>query len=188
LWNAETEAKLKSWLKSPSAVAVGEIGLDYYYNNSPKEVQLKAFRDQMRIAEELKFPVEIHTRDAEDDTLMVLEEFKGRVTGLLHCFTSSWKLAEAALAIGYHISFSGVVTFKNAADLREVCRKVPLDRLHVETDAPFLAPMPHRGKKNRPAFVTNTAELVASIKGIDKLKLAEVTRANAKTLFPNWNL
>lgn len=188
LWNAETEAKLKSWLKSPSAVAVGEIGLDYYYNNSPKEVQLKAFRDQMRIAEELKFPVEIHTRDAEDDTLMVLEEFKGRVTGLLHCFTSSWKLAEAALAIGYHISFSGVVTFKNAADLREVCRKVPLDRLHVETDAPFLAPMPHRGKKNRPAFVTNTAELVASIKGIDKLKLAEVTRANAKTLFPNWQL
>ncbi len=188
LWNLETATHLQQYLQVPMTVALGEIGLDYYYNNAPRDIQQKAFREQLSIAAEFKLSVEIHTRDAEDDTIEILKEYKGRVIGLLHCFTGSWKLAEAALDLGYHISFSGVVTFKNAGDLRETCKRVPLDRIHIETDAPFLAPMPHRGKKNRPAFVVNTAEIVATLKGIDLGRLSEVTRANAKTLFSNWNL
>lgn len=186
LWNAEVADQLRQWLDLPVVVAVGEIGLDYYYNNSPKEVQLAAFRGQMELAAEKKLPVEIHTRDAEADTAMVLKEFSGRVVGLLHCFTSSWDLAHTALDLGYHVSFSGVVTFKNAAELRATCTKVPLDRLHVETDAPFLAPVPQRGKKNRPAFVVHTAEVVAALKGISLTELASATRTNAQTLFTNW--
>lgn len=188
VWNADVEVILRNGLKNPEVIAVGEIGLDYFYKNASPEQQLVAFRRQMEIAAEFKMPVEIHTRDAEDDTIMVLNEFAGRVTGLLHCFTSSWKLAEAALKLGYHISFSGVVTFKNAGDLREVCKKVPLDRFHVETDAPFLAPVPHRGQKNRPELVVHTAQLVAELKGLTVEELAQQTRANAAALFQRWPL
>ncbi|MGE0761759.1 MAG: TatD family hydrolase [Bdellovibrionales bacterium] len=188
LWNAQVAEQLRAGLKNREVVAVGEIGLDYYYNNSPREVQMAAFREQMQIAEAAGLPVEIHTRDAEDDTILVLNEFKGRVKGLLHCFTSSWRMAEAALAVDFNISFSGVVTFKNAEELRLTCGKVPLDRLHVETDAPFLAPAPHRGRKNRPSMVVHTAELVAKLKGLSPVELARATNANAAKMFPRWGL
>lgn len=169
--------------KLKEVVALGEMGLDYYYNNSPKEVQIQAFRSQMKLAEDCALPVEIHTRDAEDDTIAILREFDGRVKGLLHCFTGTQSLADAGLECGFDISISGVVTFKNAEALRDVVRKVPLQRLHVETDAPFLAPVPHRGKKNQPAWVTHTAQLVAELKGITVEELEKQTRANAQRLF-----
>ncbi len=188
LWTEETAEKLRQDLLEPEVVAVGEIGLDYHYDNSPRDQQLNAFREQMRIAADRGLPVEIHTREAEDDTIRVLEEFQGQVKGLLHCFTSSWRMAEAALAVGFDISFSGVLTFKNAQDLRDTCARVPLDRLHIETDAPFLAPVPHRGRKNRPAMVTHTAELVASIKGVSLNSLSQATGENAARLFSRWGL
>lgn len=169
-------------------VAIGEIGLDYYYNNSSKEDQLKAFSEQMELASELKLPVEIHTRDAEEDTKKILQNFKGRVRGLLHCFTGTYDLARFALDAGFDISISGVVTFKKAEDLRQTVSQIPLDRLHVETDAPFLAPMPHRGKENQPAFVRFTAEKVAELKGVSLAELSEKTKANALDLFPRLTL
>ena len=188
LFTPEVEAFLRAHATRPEIVAIGEIGLDYHYNNAPKDVQIAAFRAQLKLAEDLGMPVEIHTRDAEDDTAAVLADFAGPRRGLLHCFTSSWDLAEKGLAHGYDISISGVVTFKNAEDLREVVRRVPIDRLHVETDAPFLAPIPHRGRKNQPAFVTHTAALVAELKGVSLDELSRQTRANARALFPKLRL
>lgn len=172
----------------PSMVAIGEIGLDYYYNNSPKGVQIKAFEEQLEIASSHDLPVEIHTRDADTDTADILRKFNGRVRGLLHCFTSSWELAKVALDVGFDISISGVVTFKNAQSLRDTVTKIPLDRLHVETDAPFLAPVPHRGKKNEPAWVVHVAECVAQLKNVGLDELSEATRANALDLFPRMKL
>lgn len=184
-WNSESEKFLLEHLADKEVVAVGEIGLDYYYNQSPKEAQIQAFRRMLEIAAQAKMPVEIHTRDAEEDTVSVLKEFKGKVTGLIHCFTGSSWLAQECLDLGYNISFSGVVTFKNADALRETCEKiVPLDRLHVETDAPFLAPVPQRGKKNTPAYVVHTAAVVAQLKGISVERLLEQTNENARQLFP----
>ena len=174
--------------QNTQVVAVGEIGLDYYYNNSPREEQLTAFHEQMELAQSLKLPVEIHTRDAEEDTKEVLQKFRGKVRGLLHCFTGTWDLAKEALDCGFDISISGVVTFKKAEELRETVQKIPLDRLHVETDAPFLAPMPHRGKENEPAFVSHIAQKVSEIKGVSLHELSEKTRANALDLFHRMNL
>lgn len=169
-------------------VAIGEIGLDYYYNQSPKDEQLYAFREQMKIAEITGLPVEIHTRDAEDDTIAILEEFRGRVKGIIHCFTGSEKLAQSALDCGYNISISGVVTFKNAESLRRIVRDVvPLDRLHVETDAPFLAPVPMRGKSNTSAYMVHTAEVVAGLKNVSLQMLSEQTKKNAEKLFTKIN-
>jgi TatD DNase family protein len=169
-------------------VAIGETGLDYFYNNAPKDVQIAAFRAQLELAEELKLPVEIHTRDAEADTMQILRDFSGRANGLLHCFTGTWDMAKVGLDNGWDISISGVVTFKKAEELREVVKQVPIDRLHVETDAPFLAPMPHRGKKNQPAFVMHTAQVVADLKGVDLSALQKQLRANAARLFPKLPL
>lgn len=199
LWNESVNdwirSKVNSVDKSESRgiVAIGEIGLDYYdengaRDNPSKEIQLTAFRRQMDLAEELKLPVEIHTREADDDCATVLNEYKGRVTGILHCFTSSLKLAQSAIESGFDISISGVVTFKNAESLRDVVKFVPLDRLHVETDSPFLAPVPQRGKSNLPEFVLHTAKAVAELKGVTLQELSETTRANAKRLFPKLEL
>jgi TatD DNase family protein len=135
------------------------------------------------IAQDLGLPVEIHTRDAEPDTMEILRAYRGRVRGLLHCFTGTWEMAKVGLDCGFNISISGVVTFKNAEALREVVRKVPLDRLHVETDAPFLAPIPHRGKKNLPGWVVHTAQLVAELKQVSLEELALATRQNAQDMF-----
>jgi len=168
----------------PWVIAIGEIGLDYYYEHSPHEEQKQAFRAQLEIAARTKMPVQIHTRDADEDTIAILKEFEGRVKGIIHCFTGTPWLAQEALKLGFNISISGVVTFKNAESLREIVRSMPLDRIHVETDAPFLAPAPMRGKKNTPAFVVHTAKFVANLKGISEEELAKVTRENALKMFP----
>lgn len=187
LWNLGVGDWIRAAYQGPGArgiVAIGEIGLDYYYNKSPREAQLQAFREQMNLALELNLPVEIHTRDADADCAMVLQEYRGRVRGLLHCFTSTMDLAKSALDCGFDISISGVVTFKNAVSLREIVRYIPLDRIHVETDAPFLAPVPMRGKSNIPEFVLHTAAAVAELKGISLDELSVATKANAYRLFP----
>jgi TatD DNase family protein len=183
-YTPEAETYMRAHLNDAGIVAVGEIGLDYYYNHSPHDVQRDVFRRQMALAEEFKLPVEIHTRDAEADTVEILKEFKGRVKGLLHCFTGTQWLADEALAIDYNISISGVVTFKTAEALRAVVKTVPLDRLHIETDAPFLTPVPFRGKKNEPAFLVHTAQVVADLKGVTIEELARATGENARKLFP----
>jgi TatD DNase family protein len=188
LYTDEVGAWIRAHATGPEVVAIGETGLDYYYNHSPKDVQIRAFREQMKIAEDLAMPVEIHTRDAEADTIAILAEFAGRVRGLLHCFTGTWELAEAGLKHGFNISFSGIVTFKNADELRDVVRRVPIERLHVETDAPFLAPVPHRGKKNQPAWVVHTAQCVADLKGVTLAELEAATRKNAIALFTKFKL
>lgn len=183
-WSEQVGSFIEKNISQKTVVAVGEIGLDYHYNQSPREEQLEAFRRQMELAEKYKMPVQIHTRDADEDTAEILQEFQGRVQGLLHCFTSSESLARKALDCGFNISISGVVTFKNAQSLRDTCKIIPMDRLHVETDAPFLAPVPLRGQKNQPAFVVHTAKVVADIKGISLDELARQTTENAKKIFP----
>lgn len=188
VYSNEIEKIINDNASKPYVVAIGEIGLDYYYDNSPRDEQIDAFRRQMELAAKHNLPVEIHTRDAEEDTMTILREFKGKTTGLLHCFTSSMELAKVALECGFDISFSGVVTFKNADALREVVKFVPLDRLHVETDSPFLAPVPQRGKSNVPAYVVHTAQAVADLKGIDLPILQVATRENAARLFPKLQL
>lgn len=174
----------------PEVVAIGEIGLDYYYDQSPRPEQLEAFEKQLDIAEKLSLPVEIHTRDAEEDTIKILKKYKGRVNGVIHCFTGTDWLAKKALDIGFNISISGVVTFKNAQSLRDIVKNViPLDRLHVETDAPFLAPVPMRGKSNTSAYMIHTAQLVADLKNVSLDTLCEQTKHNALSLFKKikWN-
>jgi len=183
-YNSEVGEFLRKNASHPRVVAIGEIGLDYYYNQSPKEEQLLAFREQLQIAADVGLPVEIHTRDAEEDTVKILKEFEGRVKGIIHCFTGTEFLAREALNLGYNISISGVVTFKNADSLRSIVRDVvPLDRLHVETDAPFLAPVPMRGKSNTSAYVVHTAQVVADLKNVSLQTLSEQTKKNAEKLF-----
>jgi TatD DNase family protein len=169
---------------TPAARAVGEIGLDYHYDYSPREVQQAVFRSQLRLARERDLPVVIHTREADADTLRLLnEEGGGRLRGVLHCFTGSAALAAAGLELGFYISLAGIVTFPKAGELRDTVRDVPLDRLLTETDSPFLAPVPHRGKRNEPAFVVRVVEALAELRGISVAELAMQTSANFHTLF-----
>lgn len=182
-YSPSAERYMREHLSNPRIVAVGEIGLDYYYDHSPRDVQQEVFRKQMELAQEFGLPVEIHTRDAEADTVSILKEYRGSVTGLLHCFTGSQWLADEGLALGYDISVSGVVTFKSADALRAVIRSVPLDRIHLETDAPFLTPVPFRGKKNEPSLMVHTAHVVAEIKGVSVEELSNAVSQNAKKLF-----
>lgn len=175
---------IEQHLAKPKVIAVGEIGLDYYYKTSPVEAQREAFIAQLEIAKKFKMPVEIHTRDAEEDTVEILKRYKGDVRGIIHCFTGTEWLAKQCLDLDFNISISGVVTFKNADSLRDTVRMLPLDRIHVETDAPFLAPIPKRGKSNTPAYIVHTAAFVADLKGISVEALAEQTRQNAHKMFP----
>ncbi len=169
----------------PKVVGIGETGLDYYYEHSPRQSQIANFRAHIAAARQTKLPVIVHTRDADDDTISVLEDEmgKGAFTGLIHCFTGSQRLADAALALGLYISVSGIATFKNSAPLRDVIKTVPLNRLLVETDAPFLAPVPHRGKTNEPALVVHTARMLADLKGVSEAELAAATTENFFHLF-----
>lgn len=186
---AETEhadtKQLLELARHPKVVGIGECGLDYYYDRSPRDRQAENFRAHIRAASETGLPLIVHTRDADDDMAAILTEAKaqGALRGVLHCFSSSQALATKALALGFYISISGIVTFKNAEALRDTVRTVPLDRLLVETDSPFLAPVPLRGKSCEPAYVTHTAAKVAELKGIDKDELAGVTTANFFKLF-----
>ncbi len=178
-------AKLTALAAHPKVVAFGETGLDFYYEHSPRADQEKSFRVHLAAARENKLPVIVHTRDADSETAAILSEeiAKGAFTGVIHCFSSGAELAAKALELGFYISISGIVTFKKAEALREVVKTVPLDRLLVETDSPYLAPIPHRGKTNEPAFVAHTAAVVAELKGISLDELATHTTANFFKLF-----
>lgn len=168
----------------PEARAVGEIGLDYHYDFAPKAAQQAVFRLQIRLARELDLPIIIHTREAENDTLAILrEETGGSVRGVMHCFTGSPGLAEEAIALGMHISFAGIVTFPKGANVREVAAVVPADRLLCETDSPYLAPTPYRGKRNEPAWVARVAEALATLRSVPLPELQEQTSANFQKLF-----
>ena len=169
---------------TPLARAVGEIGLDYHYDFSPRDVQQEVFRLQVRLAREQDRPVVIHTRDADADTIAILrEEGEGQVRGVLHCFTGTDALAESGLALGFYVSFAGIVTFPKAGALRETARRVPLERLLTETDSPFLAPVPHRGSRNEPAHVARVVDALAAVHEIAASELAGRTAANFHTLF-----
>lgn len=169
----------------PRVVGIGEAGLDYYYEHSPRDDQIRNFRAHIEAARETGLPLIVHARDADDDLCQILEEesARGHFPGLIHCFSSTAKLAETSLKLGLYISISGIVTFKKAEELRRIVANVPLDRLLVETDAPYLAPMPHRGKRNEPAFVAHTAANVAALKGVAADRLADVTTENFFRLF-----
>jgi len=181
---AET-GRLVELAEDPKVVGIGETGLDYYYDTSPREDQKTSFRAHIAAARETGLPLIVHTRDADDDMVEILtEEYaNGAYPGVLHCFSSGRKVAEAALDIGFYISMSGILTFRNAEDLRGIIRDVPLERLLVETDSPFLAPIPNRGKRNEPSFVVHTAEKAAEIKDVPSDVLAEATTENFFRLF-----
>lgn len=169
----------------PRVIAIGECGLDYHYDKSDRAAQRERFRAHIDAARETGLPLVVHTRDAEEDTAEILGEAvrRGGVTGVFHCFTGSPELARKGLDFGFYISLSGIVTFKSATDLQHIARKLPLDRMLVETDSPFLAPVPHRGRKCEPAFVADTASFVAELRGDDPEELAEATTANFFKLF-----
>ena len=169
----------------PKVVAIGEAGLDYHYENSPREDQAAGFRTHIAAARKTGLPLVIHARDADEDTASILEEetARGAFPFVLHCFTAGRDLAERGLALGGYISFSGVLTFNKADDLRAIAADIPLDRILVETDSPFLAPTPHRGKKNEPAFVVHTAARLAEVKGLDVEDIAAATTQNFFRLF-----
>lgn len=172
--------------KHPKVVAIGETGLDYYYNKTAENhaLQQNSFRKHIQAAKQVNKPIIVHTRDARQDTVDILREEKAQdCGGVLHCFTETWEMAKAALDLGFYISFSGIVTFKNAEELREVCRKVPLDRLLIETDSPYLAPVPYRGKTNQPAYVKEVGQFVADLHRVNFDKICEVTSNNFKSLF-----
>lgn len=176
--------ELKASADNDKVVAIGETGLDYYYSVETKPVQQTSFVDHVRVANELNKPLIIHTRDAREDTISLLKEnLSGDTNGVLHCFTETWEMAKAALDLGFYISISGIVTFNNAAELRDVVRKIPIERLLVETDSPWLAPKPYRGKPNQPAYVREVAEFVADLKGVTFPELAETTTKNFYDLF-----
>ena len=184
--NEPSVAELVALASQPKVIAIGETGLDYYWHKDQPEWQRERFRIHIRAAIEAGKPLVIHNREATADTLRLMaEEGAGQVGGVLHCFTETWEVAEAALALGFHISLSGIVTFKNAQAVKEVARRVPLDRLLVETDSPYLAPVPFRGKINQPAYVKHVAEEIARLRGISVDEIAAATTANFSRLFPN---
>jgi TatD DNase family protein len=180
-----TVEDLVSRATHPKVIAIGETGLDYYYDNSPRKLQETSFRTHIAASRETGLPLIVHTRDADEDMADILEDEmgKGAFPGVLHCFSSGRRLAERALNMGFYISISGIVTFKNAQDLRDIVKDVPVERILVETDAPFLAPIPNRGKRNEPAFVTNTAAKVAELKGLDNQALSAASTENFFRLF-----
>lgn len=181
----ENFLKLKKLIsENKKVVSVGEIGLDYHYRHSPEEVQQQVLRRFSQLALEVKKPVMIHDRDCGDDCVNILTEENARdAGGMAHCFTGSLELAKKYLNLGFYISFSGIITFKKSEEVREIVKMVPMDRLLIETDAPFLAPVPLRGQKNQPAYVKYVAEHVAQIKNLQFEEVAKITTENAKSLF-----
>jgi TatD DNase family protein len=173
---------MKEMARDPKVLAIGETGLDYYYDNSPRDTQRDVFRRQLALANDLNLPVIVHTRDADDDTIELLKK-ENSSRGVIHCFTSGERLADFVLERGFFISFSGILTFAKAQALAAIASRIPLDRILVETDCPYLAPVPHRGKRNEPAFVTNTVRVIAQFRGISFDELAACTSANFHSLF-----
>ena len=179
-----TVEQLVEFARHPKNVAIGETGLDYFRSDGDLEWQRRRFRTHVRAAHVAAKPLIIHTRDARDDTIAILrEEHAADCGGVMHCFTETWEMAQAALDLNFYISFSGIVTFKNAADLRDVAARVPADRLLIETDSPYLAPVPFRGKPNEPRYVGKVAEAVAHVRGISSDELLEISHDNFLRLF-----
>jgi TatD DNase family protein len=182
-WTAEGALELEALLRDPAVRFVGETGLDFHYDLSPRVEQEEVFRAQIRLARKVGKPLMIHTRSAPAETLRVLsEEGADAVGGIIHCFSEDLAFAQGAVALGFHLSFSGILTFKKADAIREAAAWAPEDRLLVETDAPFLAPVPHRGKPNEPAFVTHTAAALAELRGLSPSRLADLTTRNLEAL------
>jgi TatD DNase family protein len=180
-----TYDELRGLAREHRIVAIGEIGLDFHYDHSPRDVQREVLRAQIRLARDVGLPVIVHTREADGETAAILEEEGAReVGGVIHCCTGGHELARRALALGFYVSFSGIVAFPRAEVIQEVAGTVPLDRLLVETDAPFLAPPPHRGKRNEPAFVVEVARKVAALRGIPVEDVGRASAANFRALFP----
>jgi TatD DNase family protein len=173
---------METLAQHPKVLAIGETGLDYHYEYSPRDVQRRVFQRQVELASKLQLPVIIHAREADEETAQILREV-GHPRGVLHCFTSGSELAEAALELGFMISFSGIITFPNARNLVGIARRIPADRLLLETDCPYLAPVPHRGKRNEPAFVLDTARFLAECREVTLEQLASQTSANFTRLF-----
>jgi len=176
-------ADIMALSKHPRVVGIGECGLDYYYNHSVADAQIKSFEMQIEAALAEDLPVIIHSREADDDTIRILKSAGPKLRGVMHCFSGTRRLAEAALEIGFYISLSGILTFNKSQDLRDIARDVPLDKLLVETDSPYLAPVPLRGKRNEPAYTAHTAAKLAEIKGLPVEQMGEITSANFFTLF-----
>ena len=185
-YDESAEEKIKRLIReNQSVIAWGEIGLDFHYDNSPRDVQQKAFASQLRSAIDVQLPVIIHTREAESETLQILKSEYANADrrGVFHCFSGSLELAKSALELGFYISFSGILTFKKAEDLRNVARFVPADRLLIETDCPFLSPVPFRGKRNEPAFVVEVARCLADVRGVTVEEIARITSLNFSRCF-----
>jgi TatD DNase family protein len=181
---AEDLAGLRGLAAQPKVIAIGETGLDYYYNHSPHDVQRRVFTQFIHMARETKLPIVVHERDAAKVAAQLLKsEGAGELRGVVHCFTGNYEAACAYLDLGFYLSFTGIITFKNARPLREVVRQVPLERMFVETDSPYLTPVPYRGRRNEPAYVRFVAETVAQVKGNALEEVAEVTSANVRGLF-----
>lgn len=181
---AVASEELAQWCDHPKVVALGETGLDYHYSSEHADLQKCSFANHLKVGKTHGLPVIVHTREARDDTINLIREYGCReAAGVLHCFTETWEMAQAALDLNYYISISGIVTFKNAADLREVARKIPIERLLIETDSPYLAPVPYRGKSNQPRYVRAVAEYVAELRGLTLEQLAEQTTQNFFRLF-----
>lgn len=185
LYDDQADEKIKSLTNSKRVIAWGEIGLDFHYDNSPRDVQLDVFKRQLHAARECNLPVVIHTREAEPETIEILEtEYAGAERrGVFHCFSGSMDLAQKAVDLGFMISFSGIVTFKKADDLRAIAKQVPLDRLLIETDCPYLTPIPYRGKRNEPAYVVEVARCLAGLHNIDINEMARITTENFQNFF-----
>jgi len=185
LYDDAAEAKIKNLINNEHVIAWGEIGLDFHYDNSPRDVQIEVFKRQLRAARECDLPVVIHTREAEAETIDILKtEYDGAARrGIFHCFSGSMELAQRAIEIGFMISFSGIVTFKKADELRAVAKQAPLDRLLIETDCPYLTPIPYRGKRNEPAYVVEVARCLAGLHDVDIEEMARITGENFNRFF-----
>ncbi len=177
--------RLKKLASHPKVVAWGEIGLDFHYDHSPREVQKRVFIQQLVLAQEAHLPVIIHTREAEAETLQILKQYWGRSGsgGVLHCFSGTLEMAEKCMEIGFMVSFSGMLTFPKAPAIRDVAKEIPLERLLIETDSPFLAPIPYRGKRNEPAYVVETAKALAQLRALSLEEVAEITAGNYRRFF-----
>ena len=185
LYDDQAEAKIKTLTKFKKVIAWGEIGLDFHYDNSPRDIQIAVFKRQLHAAHECDLPVVIHTREAESETIEFLKSdyADAKRRGIFHCFSGSLDLARSAIELGFMISFSGIITFKKADELRAVAKEVPLDRLLIETDCPYLSPIPYRGKRNEPAYVVEVARCLAGIHGVDIEEMAHITNQNFGSFF-----
>ena len=182
--NDEVLKGLDHYATHEKVVAIGETGLDYFYMNSDKEIQINSFIEHIRLGKKHNLPIIIHVREADEDMQKILKsETAAETPGVIHCFTGNYETAVKYLDLGYYISFSGIVTFKRSEELREAAKNIPSDRILIETDSPYLAPVPHRGKPNEPSFVKHIAETVAEVRGISFEELAKITKANAERLF-----